>query len=192
MRETSKCRQLRHARGDFQNYLRGNGIDIGCGSDCLKVDSGSVRPWDIADGDAQHMPGVPDAHYDFVYSSHCLEHMRSVEETLANWVRILKPGGWLYLVVPDYCLYEKMVWPSRFNTDHKQTFSFFIKRPAVGRTNHFHLDEDLFPLLRHLNMESIRWMLEDKGFNYNFGLVDHTGLDGLAQLCIVAQKKQGV
>jgi hypothetical protein len=34
----------------------------------------------------------------------------------------------------------------------------------------------------------IRWMLADAGFNYHFGLADHTALDGLAQLCIVAQK----
>ena len=191
MRETSKCQSLRQARGDFQNYLRGQGIDIGCGKDCLKVESGSVRPWDVADGDAQMMAGVGDGEYDFVYSSHCLEHMRSVEQTLGNWVRILKPGGWLYVVVPDYCLYEKMVWPSRFNSDHKQSFSFFVKRPAVGRENHFHLEENLFPLLRKLGLQSIRWLLEDQGFNYNYGLVDHTAMDGLAQLCIVAQKCSG-
>jgi ubiquinone/menaquinone biosynthesis C-methylase UbiE len=167
MRETSKCYPLRQAREDFQNYLRGQGIDIGCGEDCLRVESGSVRPWDLSDGDAQLLPRVPDEAFDFVYSSHCLEHLRNVEEALGNWVRILKPGGWLYLVVPDYCLYEKMVWPSRFNPDHKQTFSFFIPRAAVGRENHYHLQADLVPLLERLGMRQIRWMLEDAGFNYN-------------------------
>lgn len=191
MRETSKCYGFRRARGDFRTFLRGQGIDIGCGDDCLQVEEGSVRPWDVADGDAQQMAGVPDASYDFVYSSHCLEHLRSVEAALTHWIRILKPSGWLYLVVPDYCLYEKMVWPSRFNPDHKQSFSFFVRRSAVGRDNHFHIEEDLVPLLERLGMREIRWLLEDAGFNYNCGEVDHTAGDGLAQLCIVAQKGEG-
>jgi SAM-dependent methyltransferase len=81
--------------------------------------------------------------FDFVYSSHCLEHMRDVPETLRNWTRILRPGGWLYVVVPDYVLYEKMSWPSRFNSDHKQSFSGLIDRSAVVRPNHWHLDGQL-------------------------------------------------
>src|SRR5207248_11335926 len=116
----SKCKSMREQRGDFDNYLRGSGIDIGAGDDPLIIPNGTVRVWDLAEGDAQLMAGVADNTYDFVYSSHCLEHMRDVEQALRNWVRILKPGGILYLVVPDYILYEKMVWPSRFNPDHKQ------------------------------------------------------------------------
>src|SRR5262249_16183994 len=92
MRETSNSYHLRKARGDFDNYLKGSGIDIGSGPDPLKVESGSVRPWDVPDGDAQLMPGVPDGQLDFAYSSHCLEHMRDVPESLKNWTRILKPG----------------------------------------------------------------------------------------------------
>ena len=101
MNETSKSQPFRQQRGDFQKYLRGSGIDIGAGPDPLLIPDGRVRAWDLADGDAQLMAGVADATYDFVYSSHCLEHMRDVEESLRNWVRILKPGGFLYVVVPD-------------------------------------------------------------------------------------------
>jgi len=189
MKETSKCYNLRKQRGDFDKYLHGSGIDIGCGDDCLRVENGTVRPWDIPDGDAQTLPGVPDASFDFVYSSHCLEHMRSVEETLTHWLRVLKPGGALYVVVPEYILYEKMVWPSRFNIDHKQSFSFLIPRAKVMRDNHFHVDSDLFPLLERLGAEPIDFLVEDLGFNYNFGMVDHTLLGGLAQLCFIASKR---
>jgi len=125
MRETSKCHDMRLARGDFQNYLRGDGIDIGAGDDALRVPSGTVRPWDQPDGDAQLLAGISADCFDFVYSSHCLEHMRGVPEALENWIRVLRPGGWLYVVVPDYLLYEKMTWPSPFNSDHpteKHTF----------------------------------------------------------------------
>jgi len=156
MNESTKCHSFRKKRGDFATYLRGSGIDIGAGRDPLRVAEGTVRAWDMADGDAQLLVGVPDNHYDFVYSSHCLEHMRHVPEALANWIRVLKPGGYLYIVVPDYILYEKLVWPSRFNSDHKQSFSFLVQRASVVRDNHFHIDQDLLPLLSQLGIDHVR------------------------------------
>ena len=189
MRETSKCYSLRKARGDFDKFLKGDGIDIGCGDDCLHLEQGTVRPWDLADGDAQLLPGVPDTSLDFVYSSYCLEHMRSVEVSLVNWLRVLKPGGHLYVVVPDYILYEKMCWPSRFNGDHKQSFSFLIPRAKVVRDNHFHINTDLFPLLQHLGADPLALHVEDLGFNYNFAMVDQTMHGALAQICFIAQKR---
>jgi predicted SAM-dependent methyltransferase len=108
MRETSKCHQLRAKRGDFDRYLCGDGIDIGAGNDPLRVAAGSVRAWDVDDGDAQKMESVADGSLDFVYSSHCREHLRDAPEALSNWIRILKPAGWLYFVVPDYTLYGKL------------------------------------------------------------------------------------
>jgi SAM-dependent methyltransferase len=190
MDETSKCQNFRKARGDFDKWLHGDGIDIGCGRDPLKVEKGTVRAWDIPDGDAQLMAGVPDNTYDFVYSSHCLEHMRDVPESLRNWLRITKPGGFVYTVVPDYVLYEKMCWPSRFNGDHKQSFSFMITRQAVVRPNHYHIQQDLVPLIKSLGAEPVFMQLEDYGFNYNFAIVDQTLGNAVAQYCIVAQKNR--
>ncbi|HEY1921923.1 MAG TPA: class I SAM-dependent methyltransferase [Tepidisphaeraceae bacterium] len=189
MRETSKCYALRKARGDFDNFLRGKGIDIGCGPDPLKVENGTVRPWDIPDGDAQIMPGVPDGELDFIYSSHCLEHMRDVPTTLHHWARIVKPGGFLYFVVPEYVLYEKMTWPSMFNSDHKQSFSPIISRRHVQRPNHYHTSEDMIPLMTSLGLENVRITMEDMGFNYNAGILDQTLQHAVAQLCFVAKKK---
>ena len=155
MHGKSQCRSARVKRCDFDKYLRGSGIDIGAGNDPLRVLEGSVRGWDVAEGDAQLMPGVADGAYDFVYSSHCLEHTREVPEALWNWVRIIKPGGHLYVVVPDYILYEKMSWPSRFNSDHKQSFSATITRAAVVRPSHWHMDQDLLPLLGRLGVDVV-------------------------------------
>jgi SAM-dependent methyltransferase len=189
MRETSKCFNMRKARGDFDNFLKGRGIDIGSGPDPLKVENGTVRPWDMPDGDAQILAGVPDGELDFAYSSHCLEHMRDVPESLRNWTRILKPGGFLYFVIPDYVLYEKMCWPSMYNSDHKQSFSFLISRRQVQRPNHWHVQENMLPLISETGLESIRITVEDNGFNYNAGIFDQTAHTALAQLCFVAKKK---
>ena len=130
MREQSKAAARRFHDGAFHSrYFVGHGIDIGGKPDPLGRYAGcfarmlSVRTWDLEDGDAQNLAGVPDATFDFVHSSHCLEHMVDVREALRNWLRVLKPLGYLVVTVPDEDLYEQGVWPSRFNSDHKWTFT---------------------------------------------------------------------
>ena len=114
-------------------YLIGNGIDIGAGPDSLAQYYEffplikSCRAWDLADGDAELMAGVADNTFDFVHSSHCLEHMRNPRTALANWLRILKPNGHLICIIPDEDLYEQGVFPSTFNSDHKHTFTIHKK-----------------------------------------------------------------
>jgi SAM-dependent methyltransferase len=43
---------------------------------------------------------IPSATYDFVLSSHMLEHTANPLRALSEWGRVLKPGGGLVLVVP--------------------------------------------------------------------------------------------
>jgi len=50
-------------------------------------------------GDADRIPR-PDCDYDFVFSSHCLEHMPDTIRTLEEWKRVLKHGGFLVLILP--------------------------------------------------------------------------------------------
>lgn len=110
-------------------YLVGTGIDIGAGIDSIGRYAplfplmGEVWAWDKDDGDAMAMEGVDEATFDFVHSSHCLEHVRDPAVALQNWVRICKPGGHILVIVPDEDLYEQGVWPSTYNTDHKWTFT---------------------------------------------------------------------
>ncbi|MBL8536983.1 MAG: methyltransferase domain-containing protein [Hyphomonadaceae bacterium] len=132
MRECSKSIPRRLSSPAFMGrYFRGDGVDIGGFPDPLALYAElfplmrSVRVWDIADGDAQLMEGVADCWYDFVHSSHCLEHLHDPEQGLRNWFRILKPGGFLIVTVPDEDLYEQGEFPSTFNQDHKWTFTVF-------------------------------------------------------------------
>lgn len=120
MGETLKRRDIRQQTGWFDKYCRGNGIDIGAGQDPVTP---TCKAWDLMDGDAEVMTGVPDATYDWVYSSHCLEHVVDPTVALASWWRILKPGGYLIVLVPDEDLYEQGLWPPHFNTDHKTTWT---------------------------------------------------------------------
>ena len=54
----------------------------------------------IADGSA--LATLTDHIYDFVLSSHSLEHFANPVKALLEWKRITRPGGSLVLVLPDY------------------------------------------------------------------------------------------
>ncbi|MCE0483872.1 MAG: class I SAM-dependent methyltransferase [Methylacidiphilales bacterium] len=99
---------------------RGKGIDIGCGPDPVTPDA---RRFDKEDGDANRASEYVKEQFDFVYSSHCLEHMHDPKAAIQDWWKLVKTGGYLFVLVPDEDLYEQGVFPSRFNDDHKATFT---------------------------------------------------------------------
>jgi SAM-dependent methyltransferase len=118
--EASKTNRIRG--DDFKRrYFSGRVIDIGCGRDVVVP---HAVPFDRPQGDAQRiLDKFEPESFDCVHSSHCLEHMENVPVALRNWWAIVKPAGYLVLVVPDADLYEQGIWPSTFNRDHKATFT---------------------------------------------------------------------
>ena len=49
----------------------------------------------------ERLKGIPRGSQDFVVASHVLEHLEDPLGALAGWHRHLRPGGLLYLAVPD-------------------------------------------------------------------------------------------
>jgi SAM-dependent methyltransferase len=118
MDETTKTKKL---WGDFERSIfAGKGIDIGCGPDPV---TDNVRHFDLEHGDANHITKYVHDDFDFVYASHCLEHMHEPKKAILEWWKLVRPGGHLCFIVPDEDLYEQGVFPSRFNPDHKATFT---------------------------------------------------------------------
>lgn len=118
MNEASKTRALWGSRE--REWVKGKGLDIGCGPDPIVP---GVRAFDVADGDANEILRHVNGSFDFVFSSHCLEHMRDPARALKQWWQLVKPGGLLIVIVPDEDLYEQGYFPSLFNPDHKATFT---------------------------------------------------------------------
>lgn len=89
-----------------ENILSGEGMDIGCNNPtwaytyaAMLVDpeidptySASNLPWNPKDVNGQ---------WDYIFSSHCLEHLNDWVEVLDYWHSFLKPGGILFLYLPD-------------------------------------------------------------------------------------------
>ena len=125
--ETYKSHNRREREGFFRKYCQGNGLDVCYGSDLIVPDCSG---WDIRNGDAQYLATIPDESFDFVYSSHGLEHMADVRVALKNWYRVVKKGGYLLIAIPHRDLYEKKSQlPSRWNGDHKHFFLIGKEEP---------------------------------------------------------------
>jgi len=92
----------------------------------------SCRAWDLPDGDAQLLATVADASFDFVHSSHVIEHVPEPGAFLAEIHRILKPGGWCVTVTPNRTSLQAALFGSGWRSvipDHMHLFS----RPGLLR-----------------------------------------------------------
>ncbi|WP_295123397.1 class I SAM-dependent methyltransferase [uncultured Chitinophaga sp.] len=81
---------------------------------------------------------IADNTYDFVLSSHSLEHFANPMKAVAEWKRVLKPGGVLLMVLPD----------SRYTFDRRRPITEFAHilndyNNNVPETELAHLEEIL-------------------------------------------------
>jgi len=115
--ESSKAKPRREREGFFEKYCKGEGLDIGYGGDLIHE---TAFGFDIEHGDATYLKMFKDKKFDYIYSSHLIEHLNKPELALGNWWKLLKEGGYLISYLPHRDLYEKKKnLPSNFNKDHK-------------------------------------------------------------------------
>lgn len=117
-------------RWELPRYTRGLGLDIGCGRakgypHFIGVDRDGAHlkhktnlDADVVVEDAARLPMFSSGSMDFVFSSHLLEHLADTKVALAEWWRVLKPGGHLCLYLPHKDFYPNVGKPGA-NPDHK-------------------------------------------------------------------------
>ena len=186
--ETTKGFQRRLEAGYFYKYLCGNGIDIGCGKDVLKITNGCVVPYDKYHLDEKHeaqtMAEFEDGSLDFAYSSNCLEHVENPVKALKAWMRIVKHGGIVFFTVPDETLYEHNIWPSTFHKGH--LWSFTTKEGSkMPRSIH------LQSWLKQFDADVLSVKLIDSGYDYSLGNVDQTQMGAEACVEVILRINKG-
>ena len=96
--------------------------------------------------EATNLSNIPNAKYDFVISSHCLEHVANPLKAIEEWLRVLKKDAVLLIVLPN----------KRFTFDHKRSVTKFAHlledyQNNTGENDLTHLKEILE--LHDLNMD---------------------------------------
>jgi len=186
--ETSKADKRRVNTYLYNKVFNGDGIDIGSGGDILKKtiypNIKSVEPFDLQHGDAQYIDQYIQKQFDFVHSSQCLEHMVDANIALINWWKLVKPGGYLIFSMPDEDLYEQGVFPSKWNHDHKWTFSIY--KSNSWSPVHLNILDMIFRLD---NQEIIKIELIDTNYNYNLINIDQTRDEAEAFIEVILKKR---
>lgn len=96
-----------------KHFCRGVGLDIGCGKWPLP----GSHPIDASrGGDAM---ALPEGIFDYVFSSHCLEHLPNPVAAIEHWKTRLRAGGVLFLYLPHP---DQRYWQPANCRKHLHTF----------------------------------------------------------------------
>ena len=125
-------------------YVRGEGLELGALNNPLRVSPhAQVRYVDFATAEAvaEQFPGhavktpdivddavtlssIEDCSQDFVIACHILEHLEDPIGAIKTWFRVLKPGGVLFMSIPDrrftFDFYRKVTPLAHLLADHEQ------------------------------------------------------------------------
>lgn len=103
----------------------------------------------VASGDA--LP-LKDNTVDFVISSHVIEHFYDPIKTIQEWLRVVRPGGYVYMIVPHK---ERTFDKDRPRTALAELLErhYFPNPPAVDHHGHYSvwITEDFVELCRFFN-----------------------------------------
>ena len=99
-------------------FCKGTGYDIGFCKEEWKLPN--AIGIDLCLNNGYHANCLPEEEVDFIYSSHCLEHVDNWVETLELWISKLKKGGVLFLYLPDF---SQKYWRPWNNRKHKHCFT---------------------------------------------------------------------
>jgi ADP-heptose:LPS heptosyltransferase len=114
-------------RWEVVEYTKGVGLELGCGPvklfpHFIGIDKQAFDPAHgpslVMDCSSLHWK---DGLFDFIFSSHLLEHIADTRGALTEWMRVIKPGGFLVLYLPHRDFYPNMGEPGA-NEDHKHDF----------------------------------------------------------------------
>jgi SAM-dependent methyltransferase len=112
-------------------WLSGQGLDISDASDPLSSYTSSfpkISALDLLDQAATHpeyLDNIPNDTYDFVHSAFQLQYFEQPFVAVRNWLRVIKPGGFLIIKVPDEDLWYQGVWPPTVDPAAKFSFSLY-------------------------------------------------------------------
>lgn len=134
LRHGNACRFIAPIAKEF---CRGVGLDVGCGKWPLP----GARPIDLKRGD--DAMALPEGTWDYVFSSHCLEHLPNPVEAIEHWKTRIVPGGvlFLYLPHPDMRYWRPENCRKHLHLFHPADVAAMLRE--LGFSNVLHSERDL-------------------------------------------------
>jgi predicted SAM-dependent methyltransferase len=100
-----------------KHFCIGTGVDVGCNREEWMFPGALPIDPAINEHDALNFPYDD---LDYIFSSHCLEHLYDWVDVLNYWTSKLKTGGILFLYLPDY---SQEYWRPWTNRKHLNIFT---------------------------------------------------------------------
>lgn len=98
-------------------FCVGTGYDIGCNRPEWAFPGAALIDPTLND---YHANKLPEGEVDFIFSSHCLEHVPDWVRTLDYWTSKIMVGGTLFLYLPHW---DQTYWRPWNNTKHLHAFT---------------------------------------------------------------------
>lgn len=123
-----------------KEFCKGKGLDVGCGKmEWALPGSFPVDPATIPNTSKHHALDLPNCldefgnqiNWDYIFSSHMLEHVPDWVGVLDYWISMIRPGGIIFLYLPDF---SQRYWRPFSNRKHIHAFTpqiieaYFIDR----------------------------------------------------------------
>ena len=100
------------------HFCKGKGYDIGFSKEEWKLPGAIGIDQNLQNGfDAN---SLPDEKVDYIFSSHCLEHVDDWVGTLEYWLSHIRENGVLFLYLPDI---SQVYWRPWHNRKHRHCFT---------------------------------------------------------------------
>ncbi len=114
----------------------------------------------VASGD--NLP-FKDNVWDFVINSHVIEHFFDPIKAIQEWVRVIKPGGYLFMIVPHK---ERTGDKTRDRTTLKELIirhAGITKNPKIDAHHSVWITQDFLELCRYMNLNVVEYQdIDDK------------------------------
>ncbi len=132
-------------------YTRGRGLDVGCGADKIwphaigvdnRIDTAlfDVKMEPDVTLNATDMSFFATRSFDWVFSSHMLEHCENYPQVMNEMFRVIKNDGYLMLYLPDEDEYPK-IGEDGANPDHKWNVNYDRVVDAMKKVGGWNLIE---------------------------------------------------
>jgi SAM-dependent methyltransferase len=96
-----------------KEFCQGLGVDIGCNR--IEWALPGAIPVDLTLQNEYDAFNLPSKNLDYIFSSHCLEHLPNWVDAMDHWTKCLKWGGTLFLYLPHV---SQIYWRAYNNRKH--------------------------------------------------------------------------